>query len=52
MSERVEYLSCNMEEVGNDYNMLYTGVSNSLINTTSDCEELSVIVREYGQTLD
>ena len=31
-----------MEEVGNDYNMLYTGVSDSLINTTSDCEELSL----------
>ena len=42
MSRRVEYLSCNMEGVSNDYNMLYTGVSDSLINTTSDCEELSL----------
>ena len=42
MSGRVEYLSCDMERVSNDYNMLYTGVSDSLINTTSDCEELSL----------
>jgi len=31
-----------MEGVSNDYNMLYAGVSDSLINTTSDCKELSL----------
>jgi len=42
MSGRVEYLPCDMEGVSNDYDMLYTGVSNSLINTISDCKELSL----------
>ena len=42
MSGRVENLSCDMERVGNDYNMLYTRISNSLINTTPDYEELSL----------
>ena len=42
MSGRVKYLSCDIEGVSNNYNMLYTGVSDSLINTTSDCEELSL----------
>jgi len=31
-----------MEGVGNDYDMLYIGISDSLINTTSDCKELSL----------
>jgi len=31
-----------MEGVGNDYDILYTWISNSLINTTSDCKELSL----------
>jgi len=31
-----------MERVGNDYDMLYMGVSDSLINTTSGCKELSL----------
>ena len=42
MSERVENLSCDMEGVSNDYNMLYTRISDSLINITSDYEELSL----------
>ena len=31
-----------MEGVSNDYDMLYVGVSDSLINTTFDCKELSL----------
>jgi len=31
-----------MEGVSNDYDMLCAGVSNSLINTASDCKELSL----------
>ena len=42
MSERVENLSCDMEGVSNDYNMLYIRISDSLINITSDYEELSL----------
>jgi len=42
MGGRVKYLSCDMEGVDNDYDILYAGVSDNLINTTSDCEELSL----------
>ena len=42
MSGRVEYLPCDIEGVSNDYDMLYTGVSDSLINTISDCNKLSL----------
>jgi len=42
MGRRFKYLSCDVEGVGNDYDMLYAGVSDSLINTASDCEELSL----------
>ena len=31
-----------MERVSNNYDMLYVGVSNNLINTISDCKELSL----------
>ena len=38
----MEYLPYNMEGVGNNYDMLYIEVSNSLINTASDYKELSL----------
>jgi len=40
VSKRVEDLSCDMEGVSDDYNMLDIGVSNCLVNAASDSKEL------------
>ena len=45
VSRRVKDLSCDMEEVSNDYNMLDIGVGDYLVNTTSDSKELGL---SYG----
>ena len=45
MSERVEDISCDMEGVSDDYNMLDIGVSDCLVNATSDSKELGL---SYG----
>jgi len=42
VSERVKDLSCNMEGVSDDYNMLDIRVSNCFINATSDSKELGL----------
>ena len=42
MSRRVEDLSCNMEGVSDDYNILDIGVSDCLVNAVSDSKELGL----------
>ena len=42
MSGRVKDLSCDMEGVSDDYNILDIRVSDCLVNTTLDSKELSL----------
>ena len=42
VSGRVEDLSCDMEGVSDDYNMLDIRVGNCLVNAVSDSKELSL----------
>jgi len=40
VSRRVEDLSCDMERVSDNYNMLDIEIGNYLVNATSDSKEL------------
>jgi len=42
VSERVKDLSCDIEGVSDDYNMLDIGVGNCLVNAVLDSKELGL----------